>query len=773
MKKIITSGFSLQPSTKKVTFTLDSFDIRRLYSIVDVKKNKVIYSLGTPGFGYELLEENVLTLKFNTAEILTEDPIAVVYDVEETATSSDPSGVMVKGYDEKDNKILIGNSKIYFREDFSGDLSNWSVVKDANDWIVDDGNTDGSSFLSLRVLGSEYSMEAIPDNETPSLPIISNIISISSTGTKCTVETNEPHQLNNGDRVVVYDCSDSRLNIGPVQIAVNTPNVFSFIWSVPAGTYNITGKVKLLDPFAYSSNGFGCIFDSTSHNNIRFSLKNNRSVWSSSVSPMANISNAIVDSSYFNAPYAFAFKPRASIDTHVSLDSISWTLSTDGSTNATSFINKKSFPIPDSNVSYRIRVRAENFSNMYTYNGKISKIERTLGATSVVIDSVEPHGLAVGDNIVFYNVLNTTAFPNVTVPMRVSVVNSPSRFTYQQSTASTSSSISNGGVFFKVHGSNGSVPDISPNAISSYICTDGVLKLTSSTSFSGISVGDYFFLLGSSNSQLENIPCKVVSVSGANCSLEGLERLIDFSSVTENLTLLRALEYRTHSIRVTDYARNLVEVSGGWNQSDPSGSVPVSVTSPVSVSSIVDPIIVSSISNTTSQGTQLLTSIPANTNNISSTVDCGFNRNLCVASLLINSASSIALEQSLDNKIFFETSRLVATAVPSSVFQYSMITKSGTTCTVVTTRPHPFSVGMTLTVGTTANLVVSSVPSSNTFTVSSSTLPAASTLGNITMNGLFSAIISSPVVGRYVRARIYNTTTTTASFCLINIGATS
>jgi hypothetical protein len=121
MKKIVANGFYLIPEIRTVDFsTFNDFDIKKLYTIVDVKRNQVIYSLGTKGLGYTSYDSNLkrLVLLYNTANISASDPLTVLYEVDgkfdiENAIPAvmAPGEVLtISGYDEIQDAVKVKHS---------------------------------------------------------------------------------------------------------------------------------------------------------------------------------------------------------------------------------------------------------------------------------------------------------------------------------------------------------------------------------------------------------------------------------------------------------------------------------------------------------------------------------------------------------------------------------------------------------------------------------------------------------------------------------------
>jgi hypothetical protein len=80
MKKIILTQPIFTPSTKTVDTRIDSFDIRKLYAIINQTTGALIYSTGTPGRGFVNTQASTITLEYDTTAMNATDILQIIYD---------------------------------------------------------------------------------------------------------------------------------------------------------------------------------------------------------------------------------------------------------------------------------------------------------------------------------------------------------------------------------------------------------------------------------------------------------------------------------------------------------------------------------------------------------------------------------------------------------------------------------------------------------------------------------------------------------------------
>jgi hypothetical protein len=79
MKTISTKEIIFNPAAKTVDTGIENFDIRRVYAIINITANLIIYATGTEK-GFASVSDDVITLEFNTSLMSSDDVLQVIYD---------------------------------------------------------------------------------------------------------------------------------------------------------------------------------------------------------------------------------------------------------------------------------------------------------------------------------------------------------------------------------------------------------------------------------------------------------------------------------------------------------------------------------------------------------------------------------------------------------------------------------------------------------------------------------------------------------------------
>ena len=81
MKTAVTYSYTFNPAAKTIDFaSFPTFDIKKLYAVVNITANQLIYAVGQSKFGYSSLTGTVLTLNYNTAAMNASDKLMILYD---------------------------------------------------------------------------------------------------------------------------------------------------------------------------------------------------------------------------------------------------------------------------------------------------------------------------------------------------------------------------------------------------------------------------------------------------------------------------------------------------------------------------------------------------------------------------------------------------------------------------------------------------------------------------------------------------------------------
>lgn len=108
MKQIL----NFQPVFDPVNRTLDftqwpSFQVNKLYAVINNTRNTPIYVPGTTKFGYSSALDNIVTLSFDTTLHNTTDKLSVYYDtVPEESNYAEEHGGNLQAIAETNQKIL-------------------------------------------------------------------------------------------------------------------------------------------------------------------------------------------------------------------------------------------------------------------------------------------------------------------------------------------------------------------------------------------------------------------------------------------------------------------------------------------------------------------------------------------------------------------------------------------------------------------------------------------------------------------------------------------
>lgn len=180
----------------------------------------------------------------------------------------------------------------------------------------------------------------------------------------------------------------------------------------------------------------------------------------------------------------------------------------------------------------------------------------------------------------------------------------------------------------------------------------------------------------------------------------------------------------------------------------------------------------------TTQGSLFTTNIASGKNNTTGAIDVqgtSYARSTFVATCRMDKQGILAIEQSADNILYAETVRTYTTTTQETITDISAISRATTVVTVTTAVAHNLQVGMTVYISgvtdsvnfATGSYVITAVASGTTFTYTQAGSAVSSSGGTAKSPIVNIANLTSPMVHRYARARIYNNdlTTTGAVWC--------
>jgi hypothetical protein len=124
MKSAVTYGYLFTPAARTIDMSaIPDFDVRKLYAIINVTRQRVMYATGLDGHGYSEINGalNVLTLECNTQSMDANDLIQIIYD----DTSVETNQVLAGRYLATEPTLSDGETA-YLRVNEKGEL----VVED-------------------------------------------------------------------------------------------------------------------------------------------------------------------------------------------------------------------------------------------------------------------------------------------------------------------------------------------------------------------------------------------------------------------------------------------------------------------------------------------------------------------------------------------------------------------------------------------------------------------------------------------------------------------
>lgn len=550
----------------------------------------------------------ILTFDYNISQMHSTDVLEIVVDEPLKRTAS--------------GALSVGNANKKVRDNFAdGNSDNWDTILDTNDLIVFDGNSSGASYLGIvksvfsgvnntqlsskltfsfpfrfgfapslsqRMVGQEYSVSFISTKEDDSIDYMEqpdniNPISLSVTSNVATIVTDVPHKLAGGDRVILCNFADSRLNVGPVVVTPVTLTSFTIPLSIANGSsYNISGGiVKLADPLNNAKNGIGILYDNaTATSAALIGRRNGKKFRNNPISTITTVANQVI-----NNPYTDSFIASGENEIRANMEGISYLSRSPDTTSGPTYSAKVAQAIPDEYYNYKVQVRAKNLDNMTGIKCKILSMSKTGTITATVV-TTEPHGLTVDSWIMCYGAKDLTNFPNLTTAVKVSSIIDSTTFTVVWGTATTNSSY--GGIVVLI---NGSVPllGVANTSVQSFSVSAGIMTIITGSTLP-FSIGDYITVSGLVDPIYEGV-YKIAKINSTTtevyCNKPDKVSTVSGGAVVKNSML------RLHTLRMLDYNRQVVEIDSRGNN-DMSSALPV-----MQLSSVTTPSTQSTGTNTT------------------------------------------------------------------------------------------------------------------------------------------------------------------------------
>jgi hypothetical protein len=90
MKQLIETEYIFDASLKTVDLSsIRNFDVKKLYAILNITRNQIIYAIGTTAYGLASISGNVLTLVYDTTYQDDTDLLGIIYDDQVTEIPAD------------------------------------------------------------------------------------------------------------------------------------------------------------------------------------------------------------------------------------------------------------------------------------------------------------------------------------------------------------------------------------------------------------------------------------------------------------------------------------------------------------------------------------------------------------------------------------------------------------------------------------------------------------------------------------------------------------
>ncbi len=492
-------------------------------------------------------------------------------------------------------------------EVFTPGADKWNVTQAPGDLLIVDGNTASASWLdfsldplsagtetfitantsfemplegsfgaslSQRTLGQEFAIEVVELTNTlaPELPL--QIGLITQNGATLTVTTVNPHGLVPGKCIGINSVTDSRLNY-PALVVATIPSSTQFtVTAGPGGaipsitSISTSGFVFRRKRMGLAPNGTSMIFENATATNASFYLRSEAgdSLPSGTIAGNQSVTiNSSASVAAVSSPNTYAFQPTTEYKLTFEPFKIQWSdLAIDALTQSTNRVTRNQV-IPDTSVSYGLRIRGTNNASLSIPVGYIGLTTKN-GSTTATVTTLAPHGLTTSDVVAAYGTRDQTNFPNLTAATGVSSVLSPTQFQLVWGTATTT--FTQSGVIVRVNGGNlPSALGYIGQVIQSLSRTSNVLTVVGSGTWAGLVIGDYVNIVN------------VLDTNGVSLSVDGTYRVANF--VTSTLTLepignaptgnniistncggavIKRTSLRLSFVRIFDYDRQRVEM---------------------------------------------------------------------------------------------------------------------------------------------------------------------------------------------------------------------
>lgn len=620
MKQVLTFSPTFTPASKTLDFSAYStFSLKRLYAVVNETRNQIIYcpTLGS-AYGYSSFTSGVLTLSFDTSSHSSGDVLSVIYDKNPSIDLLGTDGsTYSEALSDAEGNTMVGNLRAKFKDTFYGgslpDSTLWDVswTNQGSGFVVAGGDSAGAGYLNIaldptkadseyvlttkssfklpirfvtavtqsqRQLGQELEVSLVGVDNTgavETIPTVANLAisgTVTATASVATINFATKHGLKGGDRVVLYGNSDSRLNIGPVQVTPVTAFQITVPFSTGAATYTAGGYVKWVDPAGYAKNVTGLLFES--------SLITTASAVSRKNGSSARLSTGVTVTSMqasrtYGADYTDSFAAYGAAEIMLnSLETNIFTRNIDTFQPSYANVFKQNQTTPDASKSYKLRFRARNLANNTIPVAKIVSISKSGTTTATItLDRDVSTILNTASYISISGVRDITNFPN-TASVVVSSV-STNTITAVMSGAVTASSA--GGAIVLSQGGT-TMAGASGLSVQNISRTNNILTITMNTAATNALPGEWWDLYGcdATSMGLYDASYKVLRMTGSIYEVESIGA--DFTTINCGGYFFRRSTHRIHLAQELSYAAQQVELQQMHGVSDGARALPCVLT---------------------------------------------------------------------------------------------------------------------------------------------------------------------------------------------------
>jgi hypothetical protein len=625
MKSFITPTYTFTPGVSGVgTVNLSGitdFNVKKLVSIINQTKGEIIYSTASTDLRYTNVSGTTITLNKDTSTMSSGDVLQVIYESSDAVLAGYVSNDgTIKGAPLTENGALgVGNGMIKFRDGFASlnllegpDSNIWdtTIVNQGSSFIGRGGNTLGAAYMNMsmcpltanseikmvskqaykfpfrymflpsfsqRKWGEEFEISFVGVDENGDIETLTPKGDIAITGSivantnVITVTTLAPHGLQAGDRVIIANAPDGRVNTIPTAIAtVPDDYTVTLPLNISNGTYtNISGAViKWCDHSSYSKNAGGFVFENTTATNGTFFSRRN----GFNTRYLNTTVSSITGSQLSQSAHSDSFNAASRFELYVNQEEFVHSSRAADSINSGSGINKFTQGLPDEEKSYKIMVRAKVLETVSRPIARIVSISK-VGTTQATITTDVPHNLVVGSFVQIFGVRDTVNFPNLVTQTVVATVPSSTTFTLAIGSASTATATGGCVILVNAGVQNPSMNNVVFQSISR---TSNIMAVVfNATPSTTPAPGSWVNIYGcdATSLGLYDGVYQFLRASGSTYFLRSVGA--NFGSINCSGVLIQRTDFRLHAVSMIEHTRLMVDIAGQQGMADSSKTLPV------------------------------------------------------------------------------------------------------------------------------------------------------------------------------------------------------